>query len=189
MSETKTDVASTLVSTLFKSDPFCFDVDKASENLDSVPTCSDCEDFIDALEEIIDTVRKSDGVLDAIHKLRLISEVQSWALKASRKSIRLQNREFKDYIEDLKRLNVNKFHTTPSTSKEKRSTQKRSTTSVPGTSGKKQRAETRKRSGNTTPPPTTAVRVDGLIGEPASRREAQSPIRINWMSCMSSAFT
>ncbi|GFU15380.1 hypothetical protein TNCV_1045821 [Trichonephila clavipes] len=31
--------------------------------------------------------------------------------------------------------------------------------------------------------------VDGLIGEPASRREAQSPIRINWMSCMSSAFT
>ncbi|GFX24491.1 transposable element Tcb1 transposase [Trichonephila clavipes] len=32
-------------------------------------------------------------------------------------------------------------------------------------------------------------RVDGLIGEPASRREAQSPIRINWMSCMSSTFT
>ncbi|GFV58521.1 hypothetical protein TNCV_3099121 [Trichonephila clavipes] len=44
----------------------------------------------------------------------------------------------------------------PSPSKEKRGTQKRSTTSpVPGTSGKKQRA--RKRSGNTTPPPTAVV--------------------------------
>ncbi|GFU02313.1 hypothetical protein TNCV_1238291 [Trichonephila clavipes] len=80
------------------------------------------------------------------------------ALKASRKSIRLQNREFKDNIEELKRLNQNKFPTTPSPSKAKRGTQKRSTTSpVPGTSGKKQRAGERKRSGNTTPPPTAVV--------------------------------
>ncbi|GFU91666.1 RNA-directed DNA polymerase from mobile element jockey [Trichonephila clavipes] len=80
------------------------------------------------------------------------------ALKASRKSIRLQNREFKEYIEEFNRLNQNKFPTSPSPSKAKRGTQKRSTTSpVPGTSGKKQHAGERKRSGNTTPPPTAVV--------------------------------
>ncbi|GFU98368.1 retrovirus-related Pol polyprotein from transposon opus [Trichonephila clavipes] len=89
-------------------------------------------------------------------------EVQSLALKASRKSIRLQNREFKDYIEELKRLNQNNFPTTPSPSKAKRGTQKRSTTSVPGTSEKKQRAGERQRSGNTTPPPTTAIVEEAL---------------------------
>ncbi|GFS70244.1 nucleic-acid-binding protein from transposon X-element [Trichonephila clavipes] len=105
----------------------------------------------------IGNVKKTVGVLDDIQKLRLISEIQCLALKASRKSIRLQNREFKDYIEQLKRLNQNKFPTTPSPSKAERGTQKRSTTSVPGTSGKKQRAGECKRSGNTTPPPTAVV--------------------------------
>ncbi|GFS65285.1 RNA-directed DNA polymerase from mobile element jockey [Trichonephila clavipes] len=38
-------------------------------------------------------------------------------------------------------------------------------------------------------PEDNTLRVDGLIGEPASRREAQSPIRMKWMSYMSSAFT
>ncbi|GFS29710.1 hypothetical protein TNIN_145891 [Trichonephila inaurata madagascariensis] len=166
MSDTKTDVASSLVSTLFSTDPLCFDVAKAHEHLDRVTACSDCEYFIDALEEIIDTIKKTDGVLDDINKLRLISEVQCLALKASRRSIRLQNREFKDYIE-LKRLNVNKLPTTPSPSKAKKSSkQKRSTTSpVPGTSGKKQRAEGRKRSGNTTPPPAPAAAEEGSLSE------------------------
>ncbi|GFU20563.1 hypothetical protein TNCV_859621 [Trichonephila clavipes] len=153
MSETKTDVASSTVSTLFSLDPVCFDVVKANEHLDSITACSDCEDFIDTIEEYIDNVKKTVGVLDDIQKLRLVGEVQSLALKASRKSIRLQNREFKDYIEELKRLNQNKFPTTPSPSKAKRGTQKRSMTSpVTGTSGKKQRAGERKRSGNTTHP-------------------------------------
>ncbi|GFU09353.1 RNA-directed DNA polymerase from mobile element jockey [Trichonephila clavipes] len=105
------------------------------------------------IEEYIENVKKTVGVLDDVQKLRLISELQGLALKAARKSIRLQNKEFKDYIEELKRLNEHKFPTTPSPSKAKRGTQKRSTTSVPGTSGKKQRAGERKRSGNTTPPP------------------------------------
>ncbi|GFW37303.1 hypothetical protein TNCV_2632861, partial [Trichonephila clavipes] len=122
MSETKTDVASSP-----------FDVVKANEHLDSITACSDCEDFIDRIEEYIDNVKKTVGVLDDIQKLRLISEIQCLALKASRKTIRLQNREFKDYSEELKRLNQNKFPTTPSPSKAKRGTQKRSTTSVPGT--------------------------------------------------------
>ncbi|GFW42086.1 hypothetical protein TNCV_1905441 [Trichonephila clavipes] len=149
MSETKTDVATTPVSTLFSLDPICFDVVR---HLDSISACSDCEDFIDKIEDYIDNVKKTVGVLDDLQKLRLISEIQCLAIKASRKSIRLQNREFKDYIEKLKRFNQNKFPITPSPSKAKRGTQKRSTTSpVPGTSGKKQRAGERKRSGNTTP--------------------------------------
>ncbi|GFY73047.1 hypothetical protein TNIN_296761 [Trichonephila inaurata madagascariensis] len=167
MSDTKTDVASSLVSTLFSTDPLCFDVAKAHEHLDRVTACSDCEYFIDALEEIIDTIKKTGGVLDDINKLRLISEVQCLALKASRRSIRLQNREFKDYIEELKRLNVNKLPITPSPSKAKKSSkQKCSTTSpVPCTSGKKQRAEGRKRSGNTTPPPAPAAAEEGSLSE------------------------
>ncbi|GFY54140.1 nucleic-acid-binding protein from transposon X-element [Trichonephila inaurata madagascariensis] len=126
MSATKTDVASSLVSTLFSTDPLCFDVAKAHEDLDRVTACSD----------------------------------------SSRRSIRLQNREFKDYIEELKRLNVNKLPTTPSPSKAKKSSkQKRSTTSVPGTSGKKQRAEGRKCSGNTTPHPAPAASEEGSLSE------------------------
>ncbi|GFX95277.1 hypothetical protein TNCV_848672 [Trichonephila clavipes] len=47
MSETKTDVASSPVSTLYSLDPICFDVVKANEHLDSITACSDCEDVID----------------------------------------------------------------------------------------------------------------------------------------------
>ncbi|GFV84663.1 hypothetical protein TNCV_4296451 [Trichonephila clavipes] len=75
MSETKTDVASSPV--------------KANEHLDSITACSDCEDLIDRL----DNVKKTVGALDDIQKLRLVSEIQCRALKASQKSIRLQNRE------------------------------------------------------------------------------------------------
>ncbi|GFU08798.1 hypothetical protein TNCV_991431 [Trichonephila clavipes] len=155
MSETRTDVASTPVSTLFSLDPICFDVVKANEHFDTISACSDCEYFIDRLEAFTEDVKKAVGALDDIQKLRLVSEIQSMALKAARKSIRLQNSEFKEYIDELKRLNAHQLPTIPSPSKAKRGTQKRSTTSpVPGTSGKKQRAGERKRSGNTTPPPT-----------------------------------
>ncbi|GFY68930.1 hypothetical protein TNIN_497431 [Trichonephila inaurata madagascariensis] len=140
MSDTKTDVASSLVSTLFTIDPLCFDVAKAHEHLDRVTACSDCEYFIDALEEIINTIKKTDGVLDDINKLRLISEVQCLALKASRRSIRLQNREFKDYIEELKRLNLNKLPTTPPFKSEEESKKKAPTISPARHLGEKQRA-------------------------------------------------
>ncbi|GFU91679.1 hypothetical protein TNCV_2454491 [Trichonephila clavipes] len=120
MSETKKDVASSPVSTLFSLDPICFDVVKANEHLDSITACSDCEDFIDRIKEYIDNAKKTVGALDDIQKLRLISEIQCMALKASRKSIRTQKREFKEYIKELKRLNQNKFPTSPSPSKAKR---------------------------------------------------------------------
>ncbi|GFU02314.1 hypothetical protein TNCV_1238301 [Trichonephila clavipes] len=58
MSETKTDVASSPVSTLFSLDPICFDVVKANEHLDSITSCSEYEDFIDRIEEFIDNVKK-----------------------------------------------------------------------------------------------------------------------------------
>ncbi|GFV94205.1 hypothetical protein TNCV_1136601 [Trichonephila clavipes] len=63
------------------------------------------------------TIRKTDGALDDVQKLRLISEVQYVALKVSRKSIRLQNREFKDYIEQIKVLNEKKILTPPSSAR------------------------------------------------------------------------
>ncbi|GFT94705.1 nucleic-acid-binding protein from transposon X-element [Trichonephila clavipes] len=188
MSETKTDVASTHVSTLFSLDPICFDVDKANAYLETISDCADCEYFIDKLDAFVKDVKKTVGALDDIQKLRLVNEVQSLALAASRKSIRLQNREFKDYIEELKRLNAHQLPTIPSPSKAKRGTQKRSTTSpVPGTSGKKQRAGERKRSGNTTPPPAavneetlSAMEDDSSADESSSEAnntKAAGPIR------------
>ncbi|GFU99408.1 hypothetical protein TNCV_2501311 [Trichonephila clavipes] len=158
VSDTRTDVATSLVITLFLIDPLCFDVAKAYDKLEHTATCSECELLIDAFEEIIDTVRKSDGALEDIQKLRLISEVQFVALKVSCKSIRLQNREFKDYIEEIKSLNEKKFLTPPSPSKtKKRNRNKRTTVSpVPGTSGGKQRATGIVCCGNTTPPPPPA---------------------------------
>ncbi|GFY75867.1 hypothetical protein TNIN_433071 [Trichonephila inaurata madagascariensis] len=131
MSATKTDVASTLVSTLFSLEPLSFDVAKAYDTLDHIATCSECEDFIDTLEEIIDTLRKTDGALDNVNKLRLINEVQFVALKVSRKSIRLQNREFKEYIEEIKNLMLSPLHLPLL---ETRSRNKRATVSpTPGT--------------------------------------------------------
>ncbi|GFV77799.1 nucleic-acid-binding protein from transposon X-element [Trichonephila clavipes] len=83
-------------------------------------------------------VRKTDGALDDVQKLRLISEVQYVALKVSRKSIRLQNRKFKDYIEQIKVLNEKKILTPPSPSKAKKRIRNKGTTVslVPGTKGK-----------------------------------------------------
>ncbi|GFT14624.1 hypothetical protein TNCV_632301 [Trichonephila clavipes] len=176
VSVARTDVASTLVSTLFTLNPLCFDVAKAYEQLDNTATCSECESLIDALEEIIDTVRKTDGALDDIQKLRLISEVQYVALKVSRKSIRLQNREFKDYIEQIKVLNEKKILTPPSPSKaKKRIRNKRTTVSpVPGTAGKKQRASGSVGSGNTTPPPPPTVEEGNLSASMGEESDSES---------------
>ncbi|GFU01175.1 nucleic-acid-binding protein from transposon X-element [Trichonephila clavipes] len=176
VSVARTDVASTLVSTLFTLNPLCFDVAKAYDQLDNTATCSECESLIDALEEIIDIVRKTDGALDDIQKLRLISEVQYVALKVSRKSIRLQNREFKDYIEQIKALNEKKILTPPSPSKAKKRTRnKRSTVSpVPGTAGKKQRASGSVGSGKTTPPPPPTVDEGNLSASMGEESDSES---------------
>ncbi|GFY47830.1 nucleic-acid-binding protein from transposon X-element [Trichonephila inaurata madagascariensis] len=144
MSAAKTDVASTLVSTLFSLEPLSFDVAKAYDTLDHIATCSECEDFIDTLEEIIDT---------------------------------LQNREFKEYIEDIKKLNAHKFPTapSPSPSKAKRSKNKRATVSpTPGTAGKKQRAIEPNRSGNPTPSPTPIAHAESEAMEGESSSDESS---------------
>ncbi|GFT51127.1 nucleic-acid-binding protein from transposon X-element [Trichonephila clavipes] len=128
------------------------------------------------IEEIIDTVRKTDGALDDVQKLRLISEVQYVALKVSRKSIRLQNREFKDYIEQIKVLNEKKFLTPPSPSKaKKRIRNKRTAVSpVPGTTGKKQRASGSVGSGTTTPPPPSTVEEGNLSASMGEESDSDS---------------
>ncbi|GFT66560.1 hypothetical protein TNCV_3853281 [Trichonephila clavipes] len=70
VSDTRTDVATSLVITLFLIDPLCFDVAKAYDKLEHTATCSECELLIDAFEEVIDTVRKTDGALEDLQKLR-----------------------------------------------------------------------------------------------------------------------
>ncbi|GFT33379.1 RNA-directed DNA polymerase from mobile element jockey [Trichonephila clavipes] len=175
VSVARTDVAATLVSTLFTLNPLCFDVAKAYDQLENTATCSECESLIDALEEIIDTVRKTDGALDDVQKLRLISEVQYVALKVSRKSIRLQNREFKDYIEQIKVLNEKKILTPPSPSKAKRIRNKRTTVSpVPDTAEKKQRASGSVGSGTTTPPPPPTVEEGNLSASMGEESDSES---------------
>ncbi|GFY55833.1 hypothetical protein TNIN_26181 [Trichonephila inaurata madagascariensis] len=152
-------------------------IDKSDVNsLPHIATCSECEDFIDTLEDIIDTLRKTDGVLEDVQKLRLVNEVQFVALKVSRKSIRLQNHEFKEYIEDIKKLNVQKFPTAPSPSKAKRrSRNKHATVSLtPGTVGKKLRAIEPSCSGNTTPTPTPTAHEDSEAMEGDSSSDESS---------------
>ncbi|GFU97068.1 hypothetical protein TNCV_3347141 [Trichonephila clavipes] len=73
----------------------------ANDKIDKCATCVDCEDLCDILEEILDTL--SDP--DTPERLRLVNLIQWTALKCSRKSIRLQNQEFKDYIRDIEQLN------------------------------------------------------------------------------------
>ncbi|GFX26991.1 nucleic-acid-binding protein from transposon X-element [Trichonephila clavipes] len=146
MSETKTDVASTLVSTLFSLDPICFDVANATTHLDSITTCSECEEFIDMIEVYIEDVRKTVGVLDDVQKLRLISELQ-----------------------------VIRSPTIPSPSKAKRGTQKRSTTSpVPGTSGKTTRRRAKAIRQHNTPPAAVNEETLSAMEDDSSADESSS---------------
>ncbi|GFT34394.1 RNA-directed DNA polymerase from mobile element jockey [Trichonephila clavipes] len=72
--------------------------------IDKCATCVDSEDLCDILKEILDTL--SDPELpNTPERLRLVNLIQWTALKCSRKSIQLQNKEFKDYIRDIERLN------------------------------------------------------------------------------------
>ncbi|GFS59850.1 hypothetical protein TNIN_125071 [Trichonephila inaurata madagascariensis] len=73
-------------------------------HLDKCTTCVECEDLCDILEEILLTLNDP-SIENTPERLRLINVIQWTALKCSRKSIRLQNKEFKDYIEEIKRLN------------------------------------------------------------------------------------
>ncbi|GFY38756.1 hypothetical protein TNIN_448171 [Trichonephila inaurata madagascariensis] len=73
-------------------------------HLEKCTTCVDCEDLCDILEEILDTLNDPDTP-STPERLRLVNLIQWTVLKRSRKSIRLQNQEFKDYIREIERLN------------------------------------------------------------------------------------
>ncbi|GFS33509.1 hypothetical protein TNIN_274221 [Trichonephila inaurata madagascariensis] len=105
MSASRTDVASSIkVSDLFSDEPLSFDANVATAYLDKCTTCVECEDLCDVLEEILLTLNDP-NIDNTPERLRLINVIQWTALKCSRKSIRLQNKEFKDYIQEIKRLN------------------------------------------------------------------------------------
>ncbi|GFY31961.1 hypothetical protein TNCV_2620981 [Trichonephila clavipes] len=105
MSAPRTDVASSIkVGDLFTSEPLTFDAIAANAYLDKCTTCIESEELCDVLEEILVTLDDPD-LPNTPERLRLVNSVQWTALKCSRKSIRLQNKEFKDYIRDIERLN------------------------------------------------------------------------------------
>ncbi|GFX44884.1 hypothetical protein TNCV_3429331 [Trichonephila clavipes] len=124
MSAPRTDVASSIkVGDLFTLEPLTFDAIAANAYLDKCTTCIESEDLCDVLEEILVTLDDPD-MPNTPERLRLVNSVQWTALKCSRKSIRLQNKEFKEYIRDIERLNRVPTAASP-TSQPKRKTAKR----------------------------------------------------------------
>ncbi|GFY73979.1 hypothetical protein TNIN_90541 [Trichonephila inaurata madagascariensis] len=117
MSAPRTDVASSIkVGDLFSNEPLSFDANVATAHLDKCTTCVECEDVCDILEEILNTLNDPD-ITSTPERLRLINLIQWTALKCSRKSIRLQNQEFREYIKVIERLN--RVPTAPAAEEEK----------------------------------------------------------------------
>ncbi|GFW37541.1 hypothetical protein TNCV_861481 [Trichonephila clavipes] len=103
MSAPRTDVAPSIeVSDLFTLEPLCFDVMAATDYIDNCTTCTESEDLCGILDEILYTLEDVDAeVANTPERLRLVNLVQWAALKCSRRSIRLQNAEFKKYIREV----------------------------------------------------------------------------------------
>ncbi|GFT94153.1 nucleic-acid-binding protein from transposon X-element [Trichonephila clavipes] len=103
MSASRTDVASSVeVSDLFTLEPMSFDVMAATEYIENCTTCAESEDLCGVLDEILFTLEDVDAEAQITpERLRLVNLVQWAALKCSRRSIRLQNAEFKKYIREV----------------------------------------------------------------------------------------
>ncbi|GFW56186.1 hypothetical protein TNCV_4628161 [Trichonephila clavipes] len=103
MSASRTDVASSIeVSDLFTLEPLSFDVMAATDYIDNCTTCAESEDLCGVLDEILFTLEDVDAEAQITpERLRLVNLVQWAALKCSRRSIRLQNAEFKKYIREV----------------------------------------------------------------------------------------
>ncbi|GFT30640.1 nucleic-acid-binding protein from transposon X-element, partial [Trichonephila clavipes] len=98
MSASRTDVASSVeVSDLFSLETMSFDVMAATDLIDNCTTCAESEDLCGVLDEILFTLEDVDAEAQITpERLRLVNLVQWAALKCSRRSIRLQNAEFKN---------------------------------------------------------------------------------------------
>ncbi|GFS59788.1 hypothetical protein TNIN_410501 [Trichonephila inaurata madagascariensis] len=76
----------------------------------NLPDTDDNQEMKAILRASIDDAQKKKDALrpdipSMPERLRLVNLIQWTALKCSRKSIRLQNQEFKDYIREIERLN------------------------------------------------------------------------------------
>ncbi|GFW38618.1 hypothetical protein TNCV_3879871 [Trichonephila clavipes] len=103
MSASRTDVASSVeVSDLFTLEPMSFDVMAATDLIDNCTTCAESEDLCGVLDEILFTLEDCDTEAQITpERLRLVNLVQWAALKCSRRSIRLQNAEFKNTLGEV----------------------------------------------------------------------------------------
>ncbi|GFV05261.1 hypothetical protein TNCV_224741 [Trichonephila clavipes] len=102
-SASRTDVASSIeVSDLFTLEPLSFDVMAATEYIENCTTCTESEDLCGILDEILYTLEDVDSETDiTLERLKMVNLVMWTALKCSRRSIRLQNAEFKKYVREV----------------------------------------------------------------------------------------
>ncbi|GFY08582.1 hypothetical protein TNCV_810151 [Trichonephila clavipes] len=167
MSAPRTDVASSIkVGDLFTLEPMSFDAIAATEHLDKCTTCIESEDLCDVLEEILVTLDDPD-LPNTPERLRLVNSIQWTALKCSRKSIRLQNKEFKDYIRNIERLNRVPTAASPASQLKRKSAKRQPASPSKQTPSKKQAKSERR-----LPPTSTSPRH--IEGAESSMEEGET---------------
>ncbi|GFW61860.1 hypothetical protein TNCV_4668851 [Trichonephila clavipes] len=160
-----TDVASSIeVSDFFTLEPLQFDVMAATDYIEKCTTCVESEDLCDILEEILVTLDDADSdVPNTPERLRLVNLVQWTALKCSRRSIRLQNTEFKLYVRDMERFNRTPIEASPASQQKRKQAKRQPVSPQKDIPSKKQAKSERK-----LPPTPTSPRH---IGDDASSME------------------
>ncbi|GFX69505.1 RNA-directed DNA polymerase from mobile element jockey [Trichonephila clavipes] len=167
MSAPRTDVSSSIkVGDLFTLELLSFDAIAANEYLDKCTTCIESEDLCDVLEEILVTLDDPD-LPNMPERLRLVNSIQWTALKCSRKSIRLQNKEFKDYIRDTERLNRVPTAASPASQPKRKPAKRQPASPSKQTPSKKQAKSERK-----LPPTSTSPRH--IKGAESSMEEGET---------------
>ncbi|GFW30192.1 nucleic-acid-binding protein from transposon X-element [Trichonephila clavipes] len=134
--------------------------------LEKCTTCIESEDLCDVLEEILVTLDDPD-LPNTPERLRLVNSIQWTALKCSRKSIRLQNKEFKDYIRDIERLNRVPTEASPASQLKRKSAKRQPASPNKQTPSKKQAKSERK-----LPPTSTSPRH--IEGAESSMEEGET---------------
>ncbi|GFX28830.1 nucleic-acid-binding protein from transposon X-element [Trichonephila clavipes] len=165
MSAPRTDVASSIeVSDFFTLEPLQFDVMEATDYIEKCTTCIESEDLCDILEEILVTLDDvHSDVPNTPERLRLVNLVQWTALKCSRRSIRLQNTEFKLYVRDMERLDRTPTVASPASQQKRKQAKRQPVSPQKNIPSKKQAKSERK-----LPPTSTSPRH---IGDDTSSME------------------
>ncbi|GFT06637.1 nucleic-acid-binding protein from transposon X-element [Trichonephila clavipes] len=165
MSAPRTDVAPSIeVSDFFTLEPLQFDVMAATDYIEKCTTCIESEDLSGILDEILITLEDVDAeVANTPERLRLVNLVQCAALKCSRRSIRLQNTEFKLYVREMERLNCTPTVGSPASQQKRKQAKRQPVSPQKNIPSKKQAKSERK-----LPPTSTSPRH---IGDDASSME------------------